>query len=154
MFMNNRWEGLGKEVQRRTVVWSYVLSAWFYDAYFKKASQVRTKIIEEFENVFEEVDVLLTPPTPSAAWKLWEKAEDPLKLYLADAYTIPSSLAWLPWISVPAWFVTSNDEDKEELPVWVQLIAWRLNEQKLLEISNVYEQATKFGQKTPIWFED
>ena len=154
MFMHNRAEWLGKEVQRRTVVWAYVLSAWFYDAYFKKASQIRTKIIDEFESVFNEVDVLLTPPTPSAAWKIWEKSEDPLKLYLADAYTIPSSLAWLPWISVPAWFVTSDDSDKEELPVWVQLISGRLDEQTLLKVAHVYEQATKFWEKNPVWFDD
>ena len=86
----------------------------------KKRAQVRTKIINEFNEVFNSVDVLITPPTPSAAWKIGEKSEDPLKLYLADAYTIPASLAGLPGISVPAGFV---EQMGETLPVWVQFLA-------------------------------
>jgi aspartyl-tRNA(Asn)/glutamyl-tRNA(Gln) amidotransferase subunit A len=103
IFQNNRWEWLWAEAQRRTVLWAYVLSAWFYDAYFKKASQVRTLIIEDFNKAFKEVDVIIWPASPSVAWKMWEVSDDPLKLYLADMYTIPSSLAWLPGISVPCW---------------------------------------------------
>lgn len=154
LYLNNRWEWLWEEVQRRSIVGSYVLSAWFYDAYYIKAAKVRTKIIEEFKNIFKEVDVLLTPPTPSAAWKIWEKANDPLKLYLADAYTIPSAIAWLPTMSIPAGFVESNDEDKEKLPVWVQLIWPMFNEQRLLEVGHVYEQATQFWKINPEGFED
>lgn len=151
LYMNNRWEGLGKEVQIRSVVGAYVLSAGFYDAYFKKASQVRTKIIDEFNEVFQWVDILLTPPTPCAAWKIGEKSEDPLKLYLADAYTIPASLAGLPGISVPAGFV---EQKGEILPVWVQFLANTRQEQKLLQVAHIFEQATQYGKQNPSWFED
>ncbi len=151
LYMNNRWEALWKEVQRRSIVWAYVLSAGFYDAYYKKASQVRTKIIDEFNEVFKEVDVLITPPTPSAAWKLWEKSEDPLKLYLADAYTIPASLAGLPGISVPAWFV---EQDWETLPVWVQFLSNLKQEEKVLQVAHIFEQATGYGKQNPSGYED
>ncbi len=152
---NNRWEWLWEEAIRRTVLWSYVLSAWFYDAYFIKASKIRTLIIEDFKKAFNDVDVIVWPTSPSVAWKMWEKLEDPLKMYLADMYTIPSSLAWLPGISVPCWFAESEDSEKEILPVWLQMIAPRLKEEKLLEVANVYEQNTKWReQMTPKGFED
>ena len=154
LFMNNREEWFGDEAKRRIVLWSYVLSAWYYDAYFKKATQVRTLIIEDFNKVFEEVDAIISPVAPTVAWKTWEKINDPVKMYLSDAYTIPASLAWLPWISVPCGFAESDDENKELLPVWLQILTSRLEEQKLFEIANVYEQATKFWTKSPKWFED
>lgn len=142
IFQNNRWEWLWKEAQRRTLLWSYVLSAWFYDSYFKKAAQVRTLIIEDFNKAFDQVDVIIWPASPSVAWKMWDKADDPLKLYLADMYTVPSSLAGLPWISVPCWFAETEDDEKEIMPVWLQIIAPRLEEQRLFEIANVYEENT------------
>lgn len=151
MYMNNRSEGLWDEAQRRSLVGAHVLSAGFYDAYYIKASQVRTKIIEEFNEVFNSVDVLLTPPTPSAAWKLGEKSQDPLKMYLADAYTIPASLAGLPGISVPAGFV---EQDGETLPVWVQFLSNLKEESKLLQVAHIFEQATGYGKQNPAWFED
>jgi len=154
VFQNNRWEWLWSESQRRTILWSYVLSAWFYDAYFKKAAQIRTLLIDDFNKVFNDVDVIIWPASPSVAWKMWEKSDDPLKLYLADMYTIPSSLAGLPWISVPCWFAETEDEEKEMMPVWLQIIAPRLEEEKLFEISHVYEQATNFGKISPKGFED
>jgi len=92
-YRNNRTEGLGDEAKRRIILGSYVLSAGFYDAYFKKASQVRTLIIKDFESVFNEVDALICPTSPSVAWKIGEKSEDPIKMYLSDAYTIPASMA-------------------------------------------------------------
>lgn len=151
MYMNNRTEGLGEESQRRSLVWAHVLSAWFYDAYYIKASQIRTKIIDEFNEVFNSVDVLLTPPTPSAAWKIGEKSQDPLKMYLADAYTIPASLAGLPGICVPAGFV---EENNETLPVWVQFLSNLKEESKLLQVAHIFEQATGYGKQNPAWFED
>ena len=151
MYMNNRSEGLWLEAQRRSLVGAHVLSAWFYDAYYIKASQVRTKIIEEFNEVFNWVDVLLTPPTPSAAWKLGDKSQDPLKMYLADAYTIPASLAGLPGISVPAGFV---EQDGETLPVWVQFLSNLKDESKLLQVAHIFEQATGYGKQNPSGFED
>lgn len=154
LFMNNREEWFWDEAKRRIVLGSYVLSAWYYDAYFKKATQVRTLIIEDFKKAFEEVDAIISPVTPSVAWKTWEKSNDPIKMYLSDAYTIPWSLAWLPGISVPCGFSESEDEQKELLPVWLQILTPRFQEQKLFEISHVYEQATKFWDKFPEWFED
>ena len=155
IFMNNRWEWLWNESKRRTVLWSYVLSAWFYDAYYIKASQVRTLIIEDFDKVFEEVDVIVWPSSPSVAWKMWENGEDPLKSYIADVFTVPASLAWLPGISVPCWFAETEDFEKEKMPVWLQILAPRLEEQKLLEIANVYEQNTSWkDQMIPKWYED
>lgn len=154
MYVNNRTEWFGNEAKRRIVLWSYVLSAWFYDAYFKKATQIRTLIIEDFKKAFEKVDAIISPASPSVAWKIWEKIDDPIKMYLADAYTIPASLAWLPWITVPAWFAESEDEEKELLPVWIQILTPRLEEERLFEIAYVYEQATKFGQKQAPFLED
>ncbi len=147
LYLNNRWEGLWDEPKRRSIIWSYVLSSWFYDAYFIKASKVRTLIIEDFKKAFSEVDALITPVSPEVAWKLWEKVDDPLKLYLADAYTVPSALAWLPWISVPCWFAESEDDEKEKMPVWLQIIAPYLHEQRLFEIANVYEQSAGWREK-------
>lgn len=154
LYLNNRWEWLWDEPQRRTILWSYVLSAWFYDAYFKKASQVRTLIIEDFKKAFEEVDVIVSPVSPSVAWKIWEKINDPIKMYLEDAYTIPASLAWLPWMSIPCWFSESEDGEKEKLPVWLQIIWPQLWEQKIFKIANVYEKNTQWHNKFPSWFED
>ena len=153
LFMNNREEWFWDEAKRRIVLWSYVLSAWYYDAYFKKATAVRTLIIEDFNKAFEEVDAIVWPVAPTVAWKKWE-VEDPVKMYLSDTYTIPASLAWLPWISVPVWFAESEDDLKENMPVWLQILTPRLEEQRLFEIAHVYEQSTKFGEKTPEGFDD
>ncbi len=154
LFINNRYEWFWDEAKRRIVLWSYVLSAWFYDAYFKKATQIRTLIIDDFNKAFEEVDAIVSPVSPNVAWKAWEKIDDPVKMYLSDAYTIPASLAWLPWISVPAWFAKSEDDEKELLPVWLHILTPRLKEERLFEIAYVYEQATKFAEKIAPWFDD
>lgn len=147
IYLNDRSEWFWQETKKRITLWSYVLSAWFYEAYFKKATQIRTLIIEDFKKAFEQVDAIISPVSPSVAWKVWEKVDDPVKMYLVDAYTIPSSLAWLPWISVPAWFAQSEDTEKELLPVWLQILTPRLMEERLFEIAYVYEQATRFEKK-------
>lgn len=154
LFINNRSSGLGKEVQRRITLGSYVLSAGYYDAYFKKATQVRTLIMEDFQKVFQEVDVIVSPVSPSVAWKIGEKSNDPLKMYLSDAYTIPASLAGLPGISVPAWFAPSQDDEKQMLPVGLQMLTNRLEEEKLFKIAHVFEQATGYGKQLAPGFED
>jgi len=154
MYLNNRGDGLWEEAKRRCILGSYVLSAWYYDAYYKKAAKVRTLIIEDFKKAFEQVDIIVWPVSPSVAWKIWEKSSDPLKMYLSDAYTIPASLAWLPWASIPAWFTKSQDDEVIELPVWLHMITNQFEEEKLLKIAYVYEQATKWWEKSPIWFED
>lgn len=147
LYLNNRGEGLGDEAKRRSILGSYVLSAGFYDAYYKKASQVRTLIIQDFQKVFEQVDVLVSPVSPSVAWKMWDKVDDPLKMYLEDAYTIPASLAGLPGMSVPCGFAESEDNEKELLPVGLQILAPRMQEQQLLEIANVYEKNLNWREK-------
>ncbi len=153
LYTNNRWKWLWDEPKRRSILWSYVLSAWFYDAYFLKAAKVRTLIIEDFNKAFSKVDAIITPVSPEVAWEIWKKANDPLKLYLADAYTIPASLAWLPWISVPCWFANSEDKEQEKMPVWLQILTPRLQEQKLFEIANIYEQSTNWKKKIiPKWY--
>lgn len=154
LFINNRWEWFWDEAKRRVILWSYVLSAWYYDAYYTKAAKVRTLIIEDFKKAFEKCDVIVWPVSPSVAWKVWEKDSDPLKMYLSDAYTIPASLAWLPGISVPAWLAHSEDTENEKLPVWIHIIADKFNEQQLLEIANVYETKTMHWNEFPKWFED
>jgi len=143
IYLNNRGEWLWDEPKRRSILWSYVLSAGFYDAYFKKASQVRTLIIEDFKKAFEQVDVIVWPVAPSVAWEIGTLNEDPLKMYLEDAYTIPASLAGLPGISIPCWFSQSNDEKNENLPVWFQILAPRLWEEKLLQVAATLESQLK-----------
>ena len=147
LYLNNRWGWIWDESKRRTIIWSHVLSAGFYDAYFTKAAKVRTLIIEEFKKAFLEVDAIVSPASPSVAWKIWEKSDDPLKIYLADTFTIPASLAWLPWISVPCGFAKSEDEEKENLPVWLQILTPRFEEQRLLEIANAYEKNAWWKEK-------
>lgn len=154
LFVNNRTEWFWKEVKRRIIIGSYVLSAWSYDAYYKKATQVRTLIIKDFEKAFEEVDAIVSPVSPNVAWKSGEKIDDPVKMYLSDAYTIPSSLAWLPWISVPAWFSESEDDEKILLPVWLQIITPKFEEQRLFEIANIFEKNTNYWKNKPKWFDD
>jgi aspartyl-tRNA(Asn)/glutamyl-tRNA(Gln) amidotransferase subunit A len=144
-YINNRGEGLWAEPKRRSILWSYVLSAWFYDAYFKKASQVRTLVIQDFEKAFAHCDVLVCPASPTVAWKIGEKSEDPLQMYLSDAYTIPASLAWLPWISVPCGF--ANSKEGISLPVGLQILWACLQEEKVFQVAHVFEQATKWFEK-------
>jgi aspartyl-tRNA(Asn)/glutamyl-tRNA(Gln) amidotransferase subunit A len=153
-YLHNRGEGFWEEAQRWSILWAYVLSAGFYDSYYKKAWQIRTLIRNDFQKAFEIVDVIVSPVSPNVAWKIGEKIDDPLKNYLADAYTIPASLAWLPGISVPAWFAQSEDAEKEFLPVWLQILAPQFSDQKVLEVAHIYEQATQFWKKNPPWFED
>jgi aspartyl-tRNA(Asn)/glutamyl-tRNA(Gln) amidotransferase subunit A len=141
IYLHNRGEGLGNEPKRRSILWSYVLSAGFYDAYFKKAAQIRTLIIKDFKKAFSEVDMIVGPTAPSVAWKIGEISEDPLKMYLEDAYTIPASLAGLPGISLPCGFTESNDTEKELLPVGLQMLTARLEEEKLFKIANILEQS-------------
>ncbi len=147
LYLHNRGEWLGDEPKRRSIIGSYVLSAWYYDEYFKKAAQVRTKIIEDFSNAFSQVDIIIGPVSPGVAWKLGEISDDPLKMYLEDAYTIPASLAGLPGISIPCGFAQSNDTQKEMLPVWLQILAPRLKEQRLFETAHIIETSLNLREK-------
>lgn len=139
----NRSQFLGKEVKRRSMIGSYVLSSGFYDAYYKKASAVRELIRQDFASAFEQVDVILTPTSPSVAWKIGEKGDDPLALYMEDVFTVPASLAGLPGLVIPAGYAPAEDDASAVLPVGVQLLAGVLNEEKVLEVGHVLEQALK-----------
>ncbi|MCA9373913.1 Asp-tRNA(Asn)/Glu-tRNA(Gln) amidotransferase subunit GatA [Candidatus Peregrinibacteria bacterium] len=142
-YFQARSEGFGDEIKRRIMIGTYVLSAGYYDAYYKKAQQVRTLIIQDFNKVFEEVDVLATPVSPIPAFKIGEKADDPLSMYLADVFTIPSSCAGVPAISIPCGFTN------QQLPVGLQIIGPQFEEGKILQVASAYEQSTEWHKQRP-----
>jgi aspartyl-tRNA(Asn)/glutamyl-tRNA(Gln) amidotransferase subunit A len=139
----NRSEWLGQEPQRRSMVGSYVLSSGFYDAYYKRASSIRELIRNDFKNVFNEVDVLVTPTAPTVAWKIGEKGEDPLSLYLEDVFTIPASLAGIPGLVVPVGYAAPKDDTTLDLPVGLQILGPLLWEEKCLMVGHVLEWVMK-----------
>ena len=134
MMEETRSQGFGPEVKRRIILGTYVLSAGHYDAYYKKASQVRTLIRQDFERAFREVDVLIAPTTPTTAFRLGEKTQDPLAMYMMDIFTIPVNLAGLPGLSMPCGV------DKEGLPVGLQIIGPPFREDLVLWAAYTYEQ--------------
>ena len=134
VYRQTRARGFGPEVKRRIMLGTYVLSAGYYDAYYKKAMQVRTLIRQDFDAVFQNIDLLLTPTTPTTAFKRGEKIDDPLQMYLNDTLTVPASLAGLPAISVPAGL------DNHQLPIGVQLIGPQWCEETVLRTADVYAQ--------------
>ncbi len=129
MYKSSRSEGFGTEVKRRIMLGTYVLSAGYYDAYYKKAQKVRRLIKQDFDKAFNDVDIILTPTTPSTAFKIGEKSSDPLEMYLSDIYTTSANLAGIPGISIPA------AKSSEGLPIGVQLLANQFEEEKLFQIS-------------------
>ncbi len=131
-----RVEGFWSEVQRRIMVWWYVLSAWFYDAYYLKAQKVRTKMIKDMDKVFSTYDVIIWPTSPTPAWKLWSIIDDPVKNYLIDIYTVVANLTWCPAMSVPMGTVK---EEWVDLPVWCQIISQRWDESVLFELGREIE---------------
>lgn len=128
MYKKTRSEGFGAEVKRRILIGTYALSSGYYDAYYKKASQVRTLIVEDFKRAFQKCDVIASPVTPTAAWPLGQNLEDPLALYLSDIFTLSANLAGIPGISVPGGFT------EEGLPVGIQLQGPHFCEEKLLHV--------------------
>lgn len=137
-YMKTRGEGFGKEARRRIILGTYVLSAGYYDAYYGQAQKIRELIKKDFENAFKEVDVLLTPTTPTPAFKFGEKSGDPVQMYLSDIFTVPANLAGVPAISVPFGFVT---RDGVKLPSAVQLIAPWFGEEILFDLAKKIENA-------------
>ena len=135
LFRESREEGFGPEVKRRILLGTYSLSAGYYDAYYRKAQQVRTLIARDFLAAFEQVDAIVTPMTPTPAWKLGEKTDDPISMYLADIYTVAASLAGICGISVP------RGETHEGLPIGVQVLAGHFQEAKLLRVAKAIESA-------------
>jgi len=134
VYRNSRGQGLGAEVRRRIMLGTYALSSGYYDAFYNKALKVRTLITEDFAKAFSEVDVILTPTTPTTAWKLGEKTADPLEMYLSDIFTVSVNVAGLPGISVPCGMAGG-------LPVGVQLIGKHFDEKTMLQVAHAYEQA-------------
>jgi aspartyl-tRNA(Asn)/glutamyl-tRNA(Gln) amidotransferase subunit A len=143
MYEISRSEGFGAEVKRRIMLGTYALSAGYYDAYYKKASQVRTLIRQDFERAFQLCDLIVTPTAPTPAFKLGEKLDNPLQMYLSDMFTIPSSLAGLPAIALPCSF--SN----EGLPIGIQIIANLFEEGKILNAAYCLEQHANLHHKKP-----
>ncbi len=138
MYANTRGEGFGDEVQRRILIGTYVLSAGFYDAYYRKAQRVRRLISEDFMKAFDDVDVLLTPTAPSAAFAIGEKMDDPVAMYLNDVFTVPASLAGMPAISMPTGL------NADGLPLGLQLIGKPFDEETVLRAADVLESAAGF----------
>jgi len=139
MYQNTRGAGFGKEVRRRVMIGTYVLSAGYYDAYYKKAQQIRALIARDFKQAFEKCDVLLTPTAPTAAFAAGEKMDDPVTMYLNDMFTIPASMAGLPGISVPAGL------DKDGLPLGLQIIGRAFDEETMLRAAAALEKAAAFN---------
>jgi aspartyl-tRNA(Asn)/glutamyl-tRNA(Gln) amidotransferase subunit A len=143
MYRGTRSKGFGPEVQRRILLGTYSLSSGYYDAYYKKASQVRTLIIEDFKKAFNTCDVILSPVAPTPAFKIGEKIDDPLTMYLSDIFTLSANLAGVPGISVPCGFSSNG------LPVGLQIMARHFEEGKLFKVAFNFEQATDFHKKKP-----
>jgi aspartyl-tRNA(Asn)/glutamyl-tRNA(Gln) amidotransferase subunit A len=137
--MKTRAAGFGAEVKRRIMIGTYVLSAGYYDAYYLKAQKVRRRIVDDFEQAFQKVDAILTPTAPSAAFRVGEKMDDPVAMYLNDVFTVPSSLAGLPGISVPAGL------SAEGLPLGLQVIGKAWDEQTVLDTGLALERAAGFS---------
>jgi aspartyl-tRNA(Asn)/glutamyl-tRNA(Gln) amidotransferase subunit A len=138
-----RGQHFGPEVKRRIMLGTYALSAGYYDAYYLKAQKVRTLIKSDFETAFADVDVIACPVAPRTAWKLGEKVNDPLQMYLEDVFTIPASLAGICGISVPCGFDALN------LPIGLQLLGPAFGEEKILRAAYAYEQATDWHTRRP-----
>ncbi|UCD70606.1 MAG: Asp-tRNA(Asn)/Glu-tRNA(Gln) amidotransferase subunit GatA [Syntrophobacterales bacterium] len=143
MYAKTRAEGFGPEVKRRIMLGTYVLSAGYYDAYYRKAQQVRTLIKGDFDRAFEHYDALLTPTSPTPAFLIGEKVKDPLQMYLSDIFTIPVNLAGIPGISIPCGFSSGG------LPIGLQIIGNHFDEEKILRVAYTYEQRTDWHLKRP-----
>ncbi|MBX3599444.1 MAG: Asp-tRNA(Asn)/Glu-tRNA(Gln) amidotransferase subunit GatA [Rubrivivax sp.] len=146
LYKRSRSEGFGAEVQRRIMIGTYVLSHGYYDAYYLQAQKLRRMIADDFQGCFRDCDVIAGPVAPSVAWKIGEQADDPVKAYLADIFTLPASLAGLPGMSVPAGFGAHG------MPVGLQLIGNYFDEATLLQTAHALQQATDFHARVPAGF--
>ena len=141
LYRYSRSEGFGEEVKRRIILGTYVLSSGYYDAYYKKAQQVRTLVRKDFEEAFKKYDFLLTPTAPNVAFKIGSKTKDPLEMYLADICTVPVNIAGLPGISIPCGV------NQEGMPIGMQLIGPRFGEQTILQAAYTFEQEIQFRKQ-------
>ncbi|MEK6718321.1 MAG: amidase family protein, partial [candidate division NC10 bacterium] len=143
MYMKTRREGFGPEVKRRIMLGTYALSAGYYDAYYLKALRVRTLIRQDFIEVFKRCDVVVTPTSPTPAFKFGEKTDDPLQMYLSDIFTISGNLAGVPGLNVNCGFTKSG------LPIGLQIIGKPFDEETILRVAHTYEQATSWHKQRP-----
>ena len=146
MYENTRSEGFGDEVKRRIMIGTYVLSSGYYDAYYLKAQKIRRLIKNDFDEAYKSVDAILTPSTPSSAFKIGDKTDDPVSMYLNDIFTVPVNLSGLPAISIPA------GKDKNNYPLGLQLIGKAFEEQNLLDISYSMEKELSFKNNLQDWW--
>jgi aspartyl-tRNA(Asn)/glutamyl-tRNA(Gln) amidotransferase subunit A len=144
MYENTRAAGFGAEVKRRVLIGTYVLSAGYYDAYYLKAQRLRSLILKDFNDAFETVDAILTPATPTAAFAIGEKSDDPIAMYLNDVFTVPVNLAGLPGISVPAGLT------EEGLPLSLQLIGRAFDEATLFRAARTLEETAAFRARPAV----
>ena len=142
LYLKTRQEGFGQEVRRRIMLGTYTLSSGYYEAYYKKAMQVRTKVKQDFDQAFKNVDLILGPVSPTPAFKIGEKIDDPLTMYLSDIYTVPVNPAGLPAASVPCGF--SNG-----LPVGLHIIGAHFGEEKIFQLASIYEKTSEWNKKKP-----
>ena len=137
MFINSRTEGFGDEVKRRIMLGTFVLSTGYYDAYYRKAQKVRRLIKDDFNKAFQSVDIILTPTTPTVAFKIGEKSTDPLEMYLSDIYTTSANLAGIPGINIPI------GNNKDGLPIGAQLMAKQFDEKILFSFIKQIDEFLK-----------
>jgi aspartyl-tRNA(Asn)/glutamyl-tRNA(Gln) amidotransferase subunit A len=141
-----REEGFGPEVKRRIILGTYVLSSGYYDAYYLKAQKIRTLIRQDFATAFEKVDAIVCPTSPTPAFKLGERTDDPLSMYLADIFTLAANIAGICGISVPCGFL---EKEGKQLPVGLQILGKELDESSILRIAYAYEQSTDWHKAKP-----
>jgi aspartyl-tRNA(Asn)/glutamyl-tRNA(Gln) amidotransferase subunit A len=144
LYCNTRGQGFGSEVKRRIILGTYVLSSGYYDAYYLQAQKVRTLIRQDFLKAFETVDAIVTPTTPTAAFRIGEKADDPVQMYLSDVFTLSCNLAGICGISVPCGFT-----ENPKLPIGLQLLGKPFGETTLLRLAHAYEQVTDWHTQKP-----
>ena len=141
IYKKSRSEAFGAEVKRRIILGTYVLSSGYYDAYYKRAQQVRTLVMNQFNEAFEKYDIIITPTSPTVAFKIGEKSSNPMEMYLSDICTVSINIAGLPGISIPCGV------DKEGMPIGMQLVSKRFGEETIIKAAYAYEQKTKFREK-------
>jgi len=147
IYINSRTSGFGSEVKRRIMLGTFALSAGYYDAYYKKAALIRKLIIKNYKDAFDKVDLIIGPTSPTTAFLIGEKANDPLSMYLSDIYTISVNLAYLPAMSIPSGITGKNNPNGAELPIGLQIIAPWCSEDKMLETAKIIEDIVDFRKK-------
>jgi aspartyl-tRNA(Asn)/glutamyl-tRNA(Gln) amidotransferase subunit A len=140
VYLKTRGHYFGAEPRRRIMLGTYALSAGYYDAYYLKAQKVRTRVLQDFQNAFKDVDVILTPTSPTPAFKIGEKVDDPLKMYLSDIYTVPINLAGVPALSMPCGKVGPPAGEAGNLPVGLQIIGKHFSEDLIFKVAHKCEE--------------